>query len=160
MSNCLCGSGRTYDACCEPLHNGEAAKTAEALMRARYCAFPTGKLQYLEDTLTEASKKDYNAEETAEWAGSANWKRLEIVRTDKGGENDDTGVVEFRAYFSVNGQPQLHHEASSFEKIDGRWYYVDGIHNPKQEQRIVQKIGRNDPCTCGSGKKYKKCCGA
>ena len=23
-----------------------------------------------------------------------------------------------------------------------------------------QKIGRNDPCPCGSGKKYKKCCGA
>jgi preprotein translocase subunit SecA len=22
------------------------------------------------------------------------------------------------------------------------------------------KIGRNDPCTCGSGRKYKKCCGA
>jgi SEC-C motif/Protein of unknown function (DUF1186) len=26
--------------------------------------------------------------------------------------------------------------------------------------RIGPKIGRNDPCTCGSGKKYKKCCGA
>ena len=25
---------------------------------------------------------------------------------------------------------------------------------------VVQKIGRNDPCPCGSGKKYKKCCGA
>lgn len=24
----------------------------------------------------------------------------------------------------------------------------------------TQKIGRNDPCPCGSGKKYKKCCGA
>ena len=22
-----------------------------------------------------------------------------------------------------------------------------------------QKVGRNDPCPCGSGKKYKKCCG-
>ena len=26
--------------------------------------------------------------------------------------------------------------------------------------RGVKKIGRNDPCPCGSGKKYKKCCGA
>jgi len=25
--------------------------------------------------------------------------------------------------------------------------------------RKVEKIGRNDPCSCGSGKKYKKCCG-
>ena len=25
--------------------------------------------------------------------------------------------------------------------------------------RDVPKVGRNDPCPCGSGKKYKKCCG-
>lgn len=30
----------------------------------------------------------------------------------------------------------------------------------KARQRRVQKVGRNDPCPCGSGKKYKKCCGA
>jgi uncharacterized protein YecA (UPF0149 family) len=27
-------------------------------------------------------------------------------------------------------------------------------------QRNLPKVGRNDPCPCGSGKKYKKCCGA
>ncbi|QNL44759.1 preprotein translocase subunit SecA [Oscillibacter hominis] len=30
---------------------------------------------------------------------------------------------------------------------------------PKKQPRKVQKIGRNDPCPCGSGKKYKNCCG-
>lgn len=30
---------------------------------------------------------------------------------------------------------------------------------PKQVPVHVVKIGRNDPCSCGSGKKYKKCCG-
>ena len=29
----------------------------------------------------------------------------------------------------------------------------------KKQPRRVQKIGRNDPCPCGSGKKYKHCCG-
>jgi len=29
----------------------------------------------------------------------------------------------------------------------------------KRQPRRVQKVGRNDPCPCGSGKKYKKCCG-
>lgn len=36
------------------------------------------------------------------------------------------------------------------------------ISNKYKESKIVRnenKIGRNDPCTCGSGKKYKKCCG-
>jgi len=28
------------------------------------------------------------------------------------------------------------------------------------QRRVAQKVGRNDPCPCGSGKKYKKCCGA
>ncbi len=31
---------------------------------------------------------------------------------------------------------------------------------PKAPRRVEQKIGRNDPCPCGSGKKYKKCHGA
>ncbi|NMA34368.1 MAG: SEC-C domain-containing protein, partial [Clostridiaceae bacterium] len=30
----------------------------------------------------------------------------------------------------------------------------------KSRQAVSNKIGRNDPCPCGSGKKYKKCCGA
>lgn len=33
--------------------------------------------------------------------------------------------------------------------------------SPAVQQRVVgKKVGRNDPCPCGSGKKYKKCCGA
>jgi preprotein translocase subunit SecA len=31
---------------------------------------------------------------------------------------------------------------------------------PKPERRVLPKVGRNDPCPCGSGKKFKKCCGA
>lgn len=30
---------------------------------------------------------------------------------------------------------------------------------PETVRRIAPKIGRNDPCPCGSGRKYKKCCG-
>ena len=35
----------------------------------------------------------------------------------------------------------------------------DGKDHVKQAPKKVQKIGRNDPCPCGSGKKYKQCCG-
>jgi preprotein translocase subunit SecA len=31
---------------------------------------------------------------------------------------------------------------------------------PVQQRRVATKVGRNDPCPCGSGNKYKKCCGA
>ena len=36
---------------------------------------------------------------------------------------------------------------------------VGGDGTVKKQPRRVQKIGRNDPCPCGSGKKYKNCCG-
>ncbi|RUM87312.1 MAG: hypothetical protein DSZ24_06470, partial [Thermodesulfatator sp.] len=36
---------------------------------------------------------------------------------------------------------------------------AEGERRPKREPIRRQKIGRNDPCPCGSGKKYKKCCG-
>ncbi|NVK18793.1 MAG: YchJ family protein [Methylocystaceae bacterium] len=161
MSLCPCGSRQEYAVCCEPFHQGAAAPTAEKLMRSRYSAFEKGEMQYLEDTLIEEARVDYDAAETDTWAKSAIWKKLEIGKTEAGQENDETGIVEFKAYFKMNGQHQVHHEISRFAKRDGRWYYVDGEMNPKQEQRIVTvKAGRNDPCPCGSGKKYKKCCGA
>jgi SWIM/SEC-C metal-binding protein len=31
--------------------------------------------------------------------------------------------------------------------------------NPQKTVIAESKVGRNDPCPCGSGKKYKKCCG-
>ncbi len=47
-------------------------------------------------------------------------------------------------------------------KVTGEGYAGDGS-DPKKKQPIVkkpgEKVGRNDPCPCGSGKKYKKCCG-
>lgn len=161
MSLCPCGSRKSYEECCAPYHNGEAAPTAEALMRSRYSAFEKGQMQYLAETLTDESRMDYDAAETEQWAGQAIWKKLEVVKVEGGQDGDETGQVEFKAYFKMGGQQQVHHEIGHFVKREDRWYYADGEMNPKQEQRIVGvKVGRNDPCTCGSGKKYKKCCGA
>jgi uncharacterized protein YecA (UPF0149 family) len=39
------------------------------------------------------------------------------------------------------------------EDLDDDEYYPDTYVRP------VPKVGRNDPCPCGSGKTYKKCCG-
>ena len=37
---------------------------------------------------------------------------------------------------------------------------LDILLNPVKTVTAEQKVGRNDPCPCGSGKKYKRCCGA
>jgi preprotein translocase subunit SecA len=40
-----------------------------------------------------------------------------------------------------------------------RYSHGDAVEKPETVRREGKKIGRNDPCPCGSGKKYKKCCG-
>ena len=82
---------------------------------------------------------------------------LEIVAA-KGGPDDSEGQVEFIARFREKGVKKAHHELAEFKKEAGRWYFTDGKSAP-QRPLVSAKVGRNDPCSCGSGKKYKKCCG-
>jgi SEC-C motif-containing protein len=158
MTDCPCGSGRTLDLCCGPYLSGTTpAPTAEALMRSRYSAFATGNIDYLQATLLPETAQDFNRAETEQWANSAEWTGLEVRSTSSGGPSDAEGFVEFVAHFKMQGKSHVHHETGRFARQDGAWYYVDGNMGPRP--RTVAKIGRNDPCPCGSGKKYKKCCG-
>lgn len=160
MTLCPCGSRRDRDECCGPLLAGAPAPTAEALMRSRYTAFVEADVDYLERTLAPEAKEDFDRAETETWARQGEWRGLEIRGVAGGGADDDEGRVEFVARYRFQGKDYAHHELGSFRKQDGRWVYVDGVLNPKAAPRQVAKIGRNDPCSCGSGKKYKKCCGA
>ena len=161
MSSCPCGSGLEYGACCAPLLSGESrAATAETLMRARYTAFAEKRFQFLTDSLHPASRQDHDAAATRRWAENSDWLNLEIQSTEAGGEEDSEGVVEFVATFKDKGVTHRHHEKSEFRKEKGIWYFVDGkMVPPKTEVHQTPKTGRNEPCPCGSGKKYKKCCG-
>jgi SEC-C motif-containing protein len=95
----------------------------------------------------------------ATWAKKATFEKLDILEVEGGGLDDDEGIVEFVARYTQDGSSFSHHERSRFRKNKNRWYYVHGsmIAPTVKNER---KIGRNDPCPCGSGKKYKKCCGA
>ena len=90
---------------------------------------------------------------------SVEWVGLEILDTVNGGVDDDAGVVEFTARYRKDGALLAHRERSNFRREEGRWLYVDGDVNPRAAPRRVDKTGRNQPCPCGSGKKFKKCCG-
>ncbi|MBL6929806.1 MAG: SEC-C domain-containing protein [Rhodospirillales bacterium] len=160
MTNCPCGSGRTLNECCQPFLSGLPAPTAEAQMRARFTAYTQGNVEYLGKTLDAAGRAEYDAEETARDAAAADWQRLEIRATDGGGEGDETGTVEFVAHFRLEGTPRIHHERAMFVREDGQWKCADGQVDPKEPPRTAVKVGRNEPCPCGSGKKFKKCCGA
>ena len=94
------------------------------------------------------------------WSRESDWRGLEIVSTKKGGEDDTEGTVEFVAQYARHGKEEFHHELAEFAKAEGRWYFVDGkLVGKKPFVRDEPKVGRNDPCPCGSSKKFKKCCG-
>jgi SEC-C motif-containing protein len=78
----------------------------------------------------------------------------------KGGPDDTEGVVEFEAQYELNGLKDTHREKARFKKTNGQWLYDEGEVSPVTIVRAGPKIGRNEPCPCGSGKKYKHCCGA
>ena len=160
MAECPCGSGSVFDECCGPIIGGTPAATAEALMRSRFTAYVHGDLDHIERTHAKEVRDGFNRSAAESTANSVEWVSLEIRATSDGGADDDTGTVEFAAHFKNDGKLLVHHERSNFRREDGRWVYVDGGMNPKGQPRRVEKVGRNAPCPCGSGKKYKKCCGA
>ncbi|MBI5594751.1 MAG: YchJ family protein [Elusimicrobia bacterium] len=161
-SDCPCGSAKPFASCCQPYHLGKAkAPTAEALMRARYAAYATGKIDFIQATMAAESLKDFDRAASEKWAKESEWKGLSIVALKAGGEADTEGVVNFVAHFAQGGQDYEHREIAVFRKEGGAWLFVDG-QSPKPATIVREgpAVGRNDPCPCGSGKKHKKCCGA
>ncbi len=158
---CPCQSGKSFKKCCEPVITGaKEAETAEQLMRARYTAYTQIEMDFIEKTHHPKTRNTTDMKANREWAESTKWDGLEILGTSQGGPEDETGTVEFKAQFVTDEGLQDHHELSEFRKHEGRWYFFDAKDPSKQPiVRQTAKVGRNDPCPCGSGKKYKKCCG-
>ena len=158
MARCPCGSGSELDECCGPIISGDRpAPTAEALMRSRYTAFVRGDLNHIENTYARQERHNVIRPAVESMFQSVEWVGLEILGTSRGGVDDDTGTVEFAARFRKDGEVLVHRERSAFRREEGRWVYVEGESNPKAGAGRASKVGRNQLCPCGSGKKFKKC---
>ena len=148
---CPCGSGDTIAACCGPIVDGVTrAPTAEALMRSRFTAFALGQHEYIRRTHASEMRTDTDVSSD----GGVEWTHLDVLEWAEGGIKDETGTVTFVAHYRHDGVPGIHRERSRFRRNNGNWVYVDG----DVEIAANAKVGRNDPCPCGSGKKFKKCC--
>jgi SEC-C motif-containing protein len=154
---CLCGSGLDYAKCCARYHTGEALPlTAEILMRSRFSAYARRDAAYLLATWEDAKKPkmiDFSKE-------TAEWQRLQIISTKKGGAADNKGLVEFKAFYRQDNADCYLHELSQFVKVAQQWLYVDGHIKAAGKVNASVDTGRNALCACGSGKKFKRCCGA
>ena len=125
MSACPCGrvgakgQALAYEACCGPIHAGEAAPDAERLMRSRYSAFVRGDVPYLLATWHSSTRPP-----TLELEAGARWLGLEVRAHQR--LDDDHAEVEFVARWRVAGRAVRQHERSRFVREAGQWLYVDG----------------------------------
>ena len=150
-----------YSDCCQPYHEGIdesndiKAESAERLMRSRYSAFVLIKPEYIVKTTVPTQQALLDIKSIEAWARETSWAGLEIV-SHKGKLGKRHAQVEFKAFYTAqDGQQAAHHELSSFVKIKGktgeRWYFLDPT--------VAMTISQKQPCLCGSGEKFKRCCG-
>lgn len=150
-SLCPCGSNKTLASCCLPyIDNTRLPETPEQLMRSRYTAYTMANIAYIEKTMAQAAAMGFDPQEAKRWASEATWLGLTVLKTAFAKEEDELAYVQFFARFKSQQKKQTIYETSEFRKIDGKWFYTDGEHLP---------ITKNQACPCGSGKKFKRCCG-
>jgi len=164
-NRCICGVGTGTEACCLPRIKGEAeAETAAQLMRSRYTAYVMNNVGYLMQSWHVSTRP-----QSIELDSRLTWTELQLLSRHSG--LDEAGrkeaFVEFIARFVSEGITGQMHERSRFVFEQERWFYVDGEQiesemgeiKPEIKPEINRRRGRNEPCYCGSGKKFKKCCG-
>ncbi|PSW65989.1 hypothetical protein C0W88_06310 [Photobacterium leiognathi subsp. mandapamensis] len=169
-SQCPCGSNKPLIECCKPIHLDHAkALHPEQLMRARYSAHVLGLVDFVVQTYHPSCEAEQHRDAIAE-SVNLKWLGLDVLNSDIAESSE--GFVEFKAMYKEVGSEYILQERSRFlkEEINGQpcWFYIDGEYPelPPVEQaappspvKSDKTVGRNDPCPCGSGKKFKKCCG-
>lgn len=125
---CPCGSGVQYGKCCHIFHSGKKAATCLALMRSRYSGYAFGDTEYIITTthpLNPMYAKDKNEwkKDIASFSKSTTFAKLEILEHT---EEEQEGIVIFKAHLFKGKENVSFTEKSYFEKIDGYWLYKEG----------------------------------
>ena len=156
-SHCVCGSAKAAEKCCLLIiKNIKKAESAEQLMRSRYTAYATKNQDYvLRSWHSSTRPAEIDLENNTYWTGL---KVLSATPAESRVVEAAEAYVEFVADYVNNGQPGQMHERSRFLLEQGEWRYVDGEQLDSVLAGNKVAPGRNDPCYCGSGKKFKKCC--
>jgi SEC-C motif domain protein len=132
-------------------------KDAESLLKTRYDAFVKGDVDFILATHHPETRSQVERAAVEAWSSGSQWKGLRIDNVEV---KSDKTFIRFTARYQREDETTNHTEDAEFRFFQKRWYYYDS-HFPKPEtiRREGEKVGRNDPCTCGSGKKFKKCHG-
>ena len=118
-------------------------------MRSRYTAFVIKDADYLIKTWHPSCQAAEFRQDIEAGFANTQWLGLTVYESSTGSHVNE-GYVSFVARFTENNKPGAIIERSRFLKESEQGYCLDGTR---------PQFGRNDPCPCGSGKKYKHCCG-
>ena len=138
-------------------------------MRSRYSAYTQANIDYIQNSMSGKAAEDYDPISSKQWAESVSWLGLTVKKSYLDKSDSELGYVEFIAKFRDSAEVEQElAELSEFRKINGQWFYYDGIISAKSMNSVYTKetltnasalkVGRNISCPCGSGKKFKKCC--
>jgi len=149
MQICPCNPKNLLAQCCGKYHAGEPAPTAEKLMRSRYSAYALGLIDYLVATTLPAQQKLLDQNGIRAWSTQSTWLGLDVQNFEELSDKIHATVTFVAKWKDAQSEHQ-HLEQSSFVKIKDHWYFLDPT--------VPLNLGRNDPCPCGNGNKFKKCC--
>lgn len=128
LSPCPCCTGKSYEECCKPYHEGLAAETALLLMRSRYSAYAKQRADYI--VLTTHPKNPAYTIKKEEWKNrilhyslQTTFDSLEILDFQDG---PLVAYVTFIAKLHQGDKNLSFEEKSRFEKVNGRWLYHSG----------------------------------
>lgn len=127
-------------------------------------------LEDFDDWFESAVEIDWDLEELTEQYATERLRDIDFGDIDDLDDDDDDDDDDFTDCYEygipLEALPQLQRMMKDFSKTqmpgnrhvdadedDGTWHAGEQIRNTEPH------VGRNDPCPCGSGKKYKKCCG-
>lgn len=148
--HCPCGNTETYAACCGRYLSGQRRiPDAESLMRSRYTAYQRGNTDWLLATWHPSQRSPELTASLSSGLSDTEWLGLNVISHTHEKDSNEA-FVTFYARYREKQQTSAIYERSRFIREEQHWYYIDGVH---------LQAGRNDPCPCGSGRKFKKCCG-
>ena len=118
-------------------------------MRSRYSAYTLGLIDYLVATTLPAQQAELDQAAMRDWSTHSQWLGLQVQKVEAAGDAAHA-FVTFTAHWQDTSGVQQQQERSAFVQVAQRWYFID--------PSVPLNAGRNDPCPCQGGKKFKKCC--
>jgi len=122
-------------------------------MRSRYSAFVLNNTDYLKQTWAKETCPAF-----LDLGDDSQWLKLEILHSKNNQPLQQSGEVEFKAWFIDKSDNQHRlmclHESSDFKIENERWVY----HSGQLFEAPVSVLTKKQNCPCGSAKKYKHCC--